>query len=184
MNMKAITKTITGWVGDFKDLDGVVKEMFYVARNVRKNAQAELSHYLVGVTVQGAKTGNIYQGCNVERASYTQTTHAEQSAIDSMIAAEGKGTKLTRLVLLAGPEKMDIVIPPVVVKKREIWEVKFAEIPVPCGHCLQIIWENCLEDGGVQLYGLTPNGEVTMITIDSAFPLKFGPADLGVHYGK
>src|SRR3989344_8619188 len=130
--MKAITQTITGWIGDFKDLDDVIKEMFYIAKAVRKNAQAEFSHYLVGATVQSAKTGNIYRGCNVERVSYTQTSHAEPVAIDSMIAAEGKGAKLNKLVLIAGSEYVNIVIPPVVVKKREFWEVKFSEIPAPC----------------------------------------------------
>src|SRR3989338_4240056 len=180
--MKAISRMIIGWIGDFKDLDGVVKEMFYLAREVRKNAQAPYSHYLVGVAGQSAKTDKIYRGCNVERGSWTQTTHAEQAMLDSMVAAEGRGAPLARLVLLAGPESADMVLTPVVMKKREIWQVKFSEIPAPCGHCLQCIWENCLEDGSVEMYGLLPTGEVTMVTIDKAFPLKFGPADLGVKY--
>jgi len=180
--MKAISRTVTVWVGRFEDLDGVVKEMFYVAREVREKAQAPFSHYLVGVAAQSANTSYVYRGCNVERASWTQTTHAEQNALDSMVAAEGRGVKLARLVLVAGPESIDIVLPPVITKKREIWQVKFSEIPAPCGHCLQCIWENCLEDGSVEMYGLLPTGEVTMVTIDNAFPLKFGPADLGVKY--
>lgn len=181
--MRAISRTINGWVGDFDDLDGMVKEMFHVAREVRKNAQAPYSHYLVGVAGQSAKTGNIYRGCNVERGSWTQTSHAEQAMLDSMVAAEGKGAPLSKLVLLAGPDNTDITLPPVV-KFREIWQIKFSEIPSPCGHCLQCIWENCLEDGNVEMYGLLPTGQVTMVTIDSAFPLKFGPADLGVKYSK
>ena len=180
--MKAVTRIIEGWVGRFEDLDGVVKEMFYVAREVRKNAQAPYSHYFVGVAGQSAKTGNIYRGCNVERGSWTQTTHGEQNMLDSMIAFEGKGAKLARLTLLAGPENMDIVLPPIIIRKRGIWEVSFSEIPSPCGHCLQCICENCLEDGDVEMYSLLSTGEVAMVTIDNAFPLKFGPADLGVKY--
>lgn len=180
--MKAISRTITVWVGRFKELDEVVKEMFYVARKVREKAQADYSHFLVGVAALSANTGYIYCGCNVERASWTQTTHAEQNALDSMIAAEGKGVKLARLVLVAGPEGLDIALPPVITKKHKTLEVKFSEIPAPCGHCLQCIWENCLEDGSVEMYGLLPTGEATMVTIDNVFPLKFGPADLGVKY--
>ncbi|MBI4158475.1 MAG: hypothetical protein HY505_02565 [Candidatus Yanofskybacteria bacterium] len=180
--MEAISRTIIGWVGRFEELDGVVKEMFYIARDVRKNAQAPYSHYLVGVAGQSAKTGKVYRGCNVERGSWTQTTHAEQAMLDSMIAAEGKGVKLSKLVLLAGPENQDIVLPPVLPYRRESWQIKFSQIPAPCGHCLQCIWENCLEDGKVGMYGLLPTGEATMVTIDDAFPLKFGPADLGVKY--
>lgn len=184
MNLRALSRTITAWVGEFGDLDGMVKEMFYLTNHVRLNAQADYSHYWVGVTVQSAKTGKIYQGCNVERASWTQTTHAEQNAIDSMVAAEGRGTKLSRLVLLAGPENVEIRMPPVISQKRENWQVRFKEIPAPCGHCLQIIWENCGEDGDVEMYSLLPTGQVTMVTIDNAFPLKFGPKDLGVDYTK
>lgn len=180
--MESISRTITAWVGEFRELDGVVKEMFYVAREVRKNAQTDYSHYWVGAAGQSAKTGNVYRGCNVERASWTQTTHAEQATLDSMIAAEGKGAKLSRLVLLAGPQNQDIVLPPVVSYARKPWQIRFSQIPAPCGHCLQCIWENCLEDDSVPLYGLLATGEATMITIGDAFPVKFGPADLGIKY--
>lgn len=183
MGFKAIGRTITGWVGGFSDLDTEVRQMFYVAKEVRLKAQAEFSHYLVGVAVRSERTGNVYRGCNVERASYTQTTHGEQNAVDSMVSYEGKGAKLSDLVLLAGPENRNIILPPVV-KKREICELKFTDISSPCGHCLQIIWENCLGDGGVRIYGMMPTGEVTIVTMDNAFPLKFGPADLGVTYGE
>lgn len=184
MNLRALSKTITAWVGEFGDLDGIVKEMFYVASQVRTKAQADYSCCWVGVAVQSAATGKIYQGCNVERASWTQTTHAEQNAIDSMVAAEGRGTKLSRLVFLFGLENVEIRIPSIITQKRESWQIKFAEIPAPCGHCLQIIWENCGEDGDVEMYSLLPTGQVTMVTIDNAFPLKFGPKDLGVDYTK
>lgn len=180
--MKAIGHTITGWVGNFQGLDGVVKEMFYLAAQVRKNAQAPYSNYRVGVSVQSL-SGNIYAGCNVERASWTQTTHAEQNALDSMVAREGT-VKLTRLALIGAPASSEVILPPVVANPREIWQVKFREIPVPCGHCLQCIWENCHGDGKVQLYSLMPTGEVAMVHMDTAFPLKFGPVDLGVHYEK
>ena len=184
MNMAMIARSLTAWVGRFQDLDGTVQEMFYLASLVRKNAQAPYSHYWVGVTVQSAKTGNIYRGCNVERGSWTQTSHAEQATLDSMVAVEGAGTKPSRLVLLAGPEGMEVF--PSTASDHEsgdlVTDVSFNQIPSPCGHCLQCIWENCHEDGSVELYGSLPTGEVTMVTIDNAFPLKFGPVDLGVKY--
>jgi len=159
-----------------------VCQMFYTARTVRLNAQAPFSNYYVGVAVQ-SQSQRIYAGCNVERASWTQTTHAEQNAIDSMVASEGS-VKLTKLVLVAAPKDVAISFCPTVTKRREIWKVKFSEIPVPCGHCLQCIWENCHGDGSVKLYSLMPTGEVSMATIDSAFPLRFGPMDLRIDYRK
>lgn len=180
-NMKAIGQSIIGWIGNFQDLDGVVKEMFYGAAQARLNAQAPYSNYLVGVTVMSAKTGGIFRGVNVERGSWTQTTHAEQNAIDSMVTWEGS-SKISKVVLVAGPRDADVRIPPVIANPREIWQIKFTEIPVPCGHCLQCIWENCHSDGKVELYSLLPTGEAAMVTMDTAFPLKFGPADLGINY--
>ncbi|MBI2064528.1 MAG: hypothetical protein HYT62_00545 [Candidatus Yanofskybacteria bacterium] len=182
MSFKAISRTITGWVGKFSDLDDDVRQMFYVARTARLNAQAPYSNYYVGVAVQG-QSHRIYSGCNVERASWTQTTHAEQNAIDSMVASEGP-VKLIKLVLVAAPKDVSINFCLDESREREIWKVKFPEISVPCGHCLQCIWENCYGDGSVKLYSLMPTGEVSMVTVDNAFPLRFGPADLDVDYGK
>lgn len=183
MKLGTISRTITGHIGVFSDLDKIVKEMFCVAIVVRKNAQARYSNYHVGAAVQSQK-GNIYGGCNVERASWTQTTHAEQNAIDNMVSKEGP-VKLVRLAIVAAPANLKIIFPypSVVANSRKIRQVRFEEIPAPCGHCLQCIWENCQGDGKVELYGLLPTGEVTMITMDNAFPLKFGPEDLGVKYG-
>ena len=123
-------------------------------------------------------SGKIYSGCNVERASWTQTTHAEQNAIDTMVAVEGS-VKLWKIALVGGAEGNKVIIPP---KRNVGHELTFDEIPVPCGHCLQIIWENCHNDGGVEIFSLCSNGQIAKVTIDSAFPLKFGPRDLGVTY--
>lgn len=180
--MKAISHTITGWFGGFNDLPDDVRQMFYVAREVRTKAQAPYSNYYVGVALQ-SEQGNTYAGCNVERASWTQTTHAEQNALDSMVAREGTA-KLTKLALIGAPASVQVVLPPIIANPREVWQVKFAEIPVPCGHCLQCIWENCHGDGKVELYSLMPTGEFAMVHMDTAFPLKFGPVDLGVDYSK
>src|SRR5438093_333612 len=121
--MKAISRTITGWIGNFSDLDDDVRQMFYMARTVRLNAQAPYSKYFVGVTLQ-SESGAFYSGCNVERGSWTQTTHAEQNALDSMVAREGS-VKVAKLALIGAPADKEIIFPPVIAKSREIWEFKF-----------------------------------------------------------
>lgn len=45
-----------------------------------------------------------------------------------------------------------------------------SDVPVPCGHSLQIIWENCLNDPGIRLVALYKNGEVDVTTIGEALP--------------
>ena len=117
-------------------------------------------------------------GCNVERGSYTQTTHAEQNAIDSMVADRGAG-KLITVALVGGPETIVYKFPP---KKTDESITEIEDVPVPCGHCLQIIWENCHNDPNVRLLALARNGEVVLTTIGDAFPMCFGPADLGIDY--
>ncbi|OGN00776.1 MAG: hypothetical protein A3G51_03545 [Candidatus Yanofskybacteria bacterium RIFCSPLOWO2_12_FULL_43_11b] len=176
--MKILTREIRASVMEFERLSIEEKILFGMAADVRLNAQAPYSHFFVGVAVM-SESSKVYAGCNVERASWTQTTHAEQNAIDSMVSAEGPA-KLWKLALIGGTENIRIGLPP----KRTKHELTFDEVPVPCGHCLQCIWENCHGDGGVELFSLCNNGQIAKITIDNVFPLKFGPKDLGVNYGK
>lgn len=177
--MRILTREVRALIVEYGDLTIEEKILFRMAVDVRLKAQAPYSHFWVGVAVMSV-SGKIYAGCNVERASWTQTTHAEQNAIDSMVASEGPA-KLWKLALVGGMEDVKVVLPP---KTNVNHQLIFDEVPVPCGHCLQIIWENCYEDGGVELLGLCGNGQIAKTTIDDAFPLKFGPKDLGVTYGK
>ncbi len=175
-----LRKTISAQVFNPEDLLYWEKLMFMAAIKARNNAQAPYSHYFVGVAVS-VLPGRIYAGCNVERASWTQTTHAEQNAIDTMITHEGSGKKIQKLVLVGAPERVEIKWP---FTKKSGELISIEEVPVPCGHCLQIIWENCLSDGKVEILSLCSNGQITRTTMNDAFPMKFGPKDLGVDYGK
>ncbi len=177
--MKILIREISALITEYDKLDVREKILFRMAADVRLKAQTPYSHFFVGVAVMSA-SGNIYAGCNVERASWTQTTHAEQNAIDTMVSSEGSA-KLWKLALVGGMQDAKVSIPP---KTNVNHKLTFDEIPVPCGHCLQIIWENCHDDGGVELFSLCANGQIAKVTIDNAFPLRFGPKDLGVDYGK
>lgn len=175
--MKLITREIETLVMNYEELSSDEKILFETAMDVRLKAQAPYSNFLVGVAVMSA-SGQIHSGCNVERASWTQTTHAEQNAIDTMVAVEGS-VKLRKLALIGGMKDAKMVIPPKIDINHEL---TFDEIPVPCGHCLQIIWENCHNDGRVEMFSLCRNGQIAKVTIDGAFPLKFGPKNFGVDY--
>jgi cytidine deaminase len=56
------------------------------AKVVRANAHAPYSEYRVGAAI-ATKDGRIFEGCNVENASYGATICAERGAIMQMIAA-------------------------------------------------------------------------------------------------
>lgn len=177
--IRGLKKTITACVMRFEDCSQVEQDLLRKAAEVRLNAQAPYSQYFVGVLVLTEK-GTIHLGCNVERCTWTQSTHAEQNAIDSMVATIGSA-KINKVVLVAAPAGVAVDLPP---KQIGTPISRIEDIPVPCGHCLQIIWENCMQDPGVWLMALASNGEVVLTTIGDAFPMRFGPEHLGVDYTK
>lgn len=179
---KTLRREIRAWVGGFQYVDDIVKELFYNALRVRQNAQAPYSNYLVGASLQ-TTNGNIYSGCNVERATWTQTTHAEQNAIDSMVAHIGKA-KVERIAIVGAPSGVDPAPDQWLLRPEDFSgaDQTLVRIPVPCGHCLQCIWENCHGDPNVELFALMANAMVARVTIGDAFPMRFGPVDLGVDY--
>lgn len=178
--MRQLIKTIRAEVGEFSELTTFEKCLLSGAAAVRKNAQAPYSKYWVGVALHNGKGGTTVFGCNVERCNWTQTTHAAQNAIDNLVALLGPAkSKVEVVALVAAPANQEIILPP-----EKITEPLTAieQIIVPCGHCLQIIWENCWKDPNVKLIGLAQNGEVTRTTMGDAFPIPFGPEHLGVDY--
>ncbi len=177
--MKTFSRTIRYTLIDYEELDVTERLMVEKAIEVRQNAQAPYSHYKVGAAVLSAQ-GAIYQGCNVENANGTATLHAEHNAIGNMIAVSGAWTKIKKVTIVAGFESQGAIIVP---ERLPVDLYTFEEIPVPCGDCLQIIWENCLNDRKVELFSVFREKFIAKIIIGDALPFKFGPKDLGVQHG-
>ncbi len=134
------------------------------ALECRQHAQSPYSNFCVGAAVL-ATNGLVSKGCNVERANYTSTSHAEQVAIDSLIAQLGPVG--IRAIAIAGGLRG-----------------KEADGPVwPCGHCRGIIWENCLGNKTVRVITPVSATEVEVATIGELYPKAFGPEDLGIKIG-
>ena len=150
------------------------QELLIHAANVRSKAQAPYSKFCVGAAVLSEK-GNIYIGCNVERCTFTQTTHAEQNAIDTMIANEGS-VKIQALAIVGAAQSQEILLPP------SLNEQCTSNTAAICGQCLQIIWENCFNDPNVPIVVLMGTSMVSRVTIGQVLPVPFGPTDLGIDY--
>lgn len=177
--LRMFSKTIDYQLLAYEDLDEREQLLFDGALRARFNAQARYSNHKVGAAVL-SESGSIYIGCNAEWADYNNL-HAEVSAIGSMITWEGSA-KIKKLAFVGAAAGTDIRIRRAKVSKDFS---KFVNIPVPCGGCLQKIWENCYGDGSVVLYSFSHYlGCITRVTVDNAFPLRFGPNDLGVDYTK
>jgi cytidine deaminase len=94
------------------------QEMLSTARAAFKNAHAPYSNFKVGAAVLTDR-GTLYQGCNVENASYGLTICAERNAIFAAVATEGSGMRIQAVAVATerdGP-------------------------CAPCGACRQVIYE-------------------------------------------
>lgn len=176
---RTFSKTISYNLLDYKDLDEKERLLFDGAIRARCNAQAPYSNYKVGAAVL-SESGSIYIGCNMEGADYN-ALHAEENAISSMVTWDGSA-KIKKLAFVGAKAGEDIKVSQAKVPKDF---TRFVNIPVPCGGCLQKIWENCHGDGSVALYSFSQSlGCLTRVTFDNVLPFKFGPQDLGVDYSK
>lgn len=175
--MKELTIQIKASLRPMSSLTQQEHELIAAAINVRKNAQAPYSKFHVGAAVLDSH-GKVHTGCNVERCSWSQTTHAEQNAIDTMIAVSGP-TKISMIAVAAAPQHSQLSLTP---KAHEV-QSSFVDAKIACGHCLQIIWENCLNDPSVPFLSLTEHGDVFYTTIGDMLPFRFGPESLGINYG-
>jgi cytidine deaminase len=120
-------------------------KLIQAALDVRKNAHAPYSKFLVGAALE-AEDGTIHTGCNVENATYGLTVCAERVAVFKAIS-EGK-RRFRRVVVAADT---DVLTP-------------------PCGACRQILWEFC---GDVELALVNLKGKSETLRLGELFPRPF-----------
>ena len=115
------------------------------AHAARARAYAPYSGYRVGAALE-TDDGRVFEGCNVENASYSITCCAERVALYSAVAAGARGFR--RLVVVAG-----------------------GPTPHPCGACRQVM----LECGGADLRVILANlrGDVHIVQMRDLLPGAF-----------
>lgn len=168
--MQDMVKTVRIQKVPFVTLLPDEKKLLEKALEVRNNAQAPYSGYHVGVAVLSDKN-TMHVGCNVERCTWTQTTHAEQNAIDSMVAALGP-SKIAKIAIVGALKNARV----------SLTGPTDPITNLACGHCLQLIWENSFQDPQVKILNLETNGIVACSTIDDLLPFRFGPENLNIFY--
>jgi len=118
------------------------------AQDARTKAYAVYSNFFVGAAVE-TSSGKIFQGCNVENASYGLTVCAERTALFSAITAGER--EFTRLVVATDSGVS------------------------PCGACRQVIWELC---GDIPITLIDGNGICKETRSSELLPQAFSQRDL------
>ncbi len=119
------------------------------AAAARRRAYAPYSRFQVGAAVEGG--GRVFNGCNVENASYGLTVCAERAAVAGAVAAGVR--RLDAVAVASGTS------PPT----------------PPCGMCLQTLAEFAGPDLPVLLVGARGSREETTLgaLLPHAFTKKF-----------
>ncbi len=123
-----------------------------LAEEARSHSYSPYSHYAVGAALL-TESGKVYQGCNIESASYTPTICAERNAFFKAVY-DGERDFAAIAVIGSG------VTP-----------------SYPCGVCRQVMAEFCKPDFEI----ITANRDRSIVdpkTLGDLLPHMFTPRDL------
>ena len=125
------------------------------AKAATNRSYAPYSSFKVGAALL-CKDGSVYEGCNIENASFTPTVCAERVAVFSAVN-DGKGVG-------------DFEAIAVVAKKGE----DFVYV-APCGVCRQVLREFCKDDF---LIVMLADENLIAEKLSAILPRSFSPSDL------
>ena len=123
-------------------------ELIARAREARRRAYAPYSHYAVGAALLG-KSGKIYEGVNVENASYPLTICAERTAVFKAVSEGEREFEALAIVNASGGS--------------------------PCGACRQVLSEFGLD---FLVIAADTHGNYVEKTVAEWLPGAFGSRDL------
>ena len=126
-----------------------IQKLMDCAIKARENAYSPYSHFAVGAALL-CEDGTLFEGCNIENASYGLTNCAERTAIFKAVS-EGH-TKFKALAVVADTEGPC----------------------APCGACRQVISE--FDIPRIILANL--KGNYRVLDLDELLPFRFGAESL------
>ena len=124
-------------------------DLLSLARLAMENSYCPYSHYAVGAALLSAD-GRVFQGCNIENASFGLTNCAERTAL---FKAVSEGARDFTAIAIASN----------------------GSAPYPCGACRQALNEFAPALRVLVTWG---EGEVDKTTLPALLPHGFGPRDL------
>ena len=124
-------------------------ELLEYAKEASKKSYSPYSKFPVGACVL-YESGKIYQGCNVENASYGLTLCAERNAISSAIV-KGETSKITAIAIYSPKQKRCL----------------------PCGACRQWLSEFAKNEKETKIILEDINDEILVLSLEEIFPYGF-----------
>ena len=126
-----------------------IQKLMDCAIKARENAYSPYSHFAVGAALL-CEDGTLYEGCNIENASYSLTNCAERTAIFKAVS-EGH------------------------IKFKALAVVADTEGPcAPCGACRQVMAEFKIP---LIIMG-NLMGNIKIVTIEELLPFSFSECDV------
>ena len=122
-----------------------IAELVEMAKEVRNNAYAPYSNYLVGCVIE-AENGELFTGCNFENTCVNLGVCSERVAVGKAVS-EGV-TKFKRVVLVTQSE----------------------HVASPCGACRQVLAEF---SPNMEVVMTNLKGDMKTMTIAELFPESF-----------
>ena len=133
-----------------KNLSGVSdKFLIECAKKVMKNSYSKYSKFKVGAALL-TEDGRVFDGCNIENASFGATICAERTAVVKAISEGAK--KINRIAIVSDTQKT----------------------APPCGICLQFLKE-FMDENGVII--LEDGDEIYRYTFSEMYPMSFSLQD-------
>ena len=149
------------------------EKLLELAHEARERAYAPYSHYAVGAALL-TKDGRVYQGCNIENASFSATNCAERTAFFKAVydgcydfaaiavvggpADHGNGGKvIAAIAVVGGPAGKPV-------QAQD-------EPSGPCGVCRQVMQEFCGPD--FEIHMQKAGGGVFTVKLPELLPFGF-----------
>lgn len=136
---------------------GNYHKLIEMAIEARMLAYAPYSHFQVGAALL-AEDGNVYQGCNIENASYPAGHCAERTAFSNAVVHGQR--KFVAIAIVGGAEGAS--------------ELDYC---APCGICRQLMREFCAPESFEIVLARTQE-DYKVYTLQELLPESFGPQNL------
>ncbi|MCD7956849.1 MAG: cytidine deaminase [Lachnospiraceae bacterium] len=148
------------------------QDLIKLAYQARQRAYTPYSHFSVGAALETAD-GTVFQGCNIENATYTPTICAERTAF---FKAVSEGYRHFRQIAIVGGYAKDSGADAAGMNPDEA-EMETENFAPPCGVCRQVMAEFCDPETFRIILARSPQ-DYQSFTLNELLPLNFGPKDL------